>query len=69
MKAQIVITPEGKVMLVTREGDFEAGSKKIKALLEALKLQGLDISLEGPIEQHRHDDESAGTVSHQAHSH
>ena len=54
MKANIVITLEGQVQIITQEGSFEAGQAKIAALLAALQAQGLEISLDGPVEQHRH---------------
>lgn len=56
MKAQIVITLEGEISVVTQEGNFEDGKARIEALLAALKAQGLEIDLAGAIEQHRHDD-------------
>lgn len=56
MKAKIMITLDGEIRMVTEEGSFEAGSDKIEKLLELLNLNGLDIKLDGAIEQHRHND-------------
>lgn len=56
MKAQIVITLDGQVSVVTQEGSFENGKLAIDKLLASLKAQGLTIELTGPVEQHRHDD-------------
>ena len=56
MKAKIVIGLDGSIGIVTEQGTFEAGSAKIEALLQALNLDGLDIRLEKPVEQHRHDE-------------
>jgi hypothetical protein len=56
MKAQIVITLDGQVQVVTQEGTYELGKAAIKALLAKLEAQGLKVELSGPVEQHRHDD-------------
>lgn len=72
MKANIVITLDGQVNIVTTEGSFEAGSFAIEKLLSALNLDGLNISLEKPIEQHRHDGDGhlhAHSHADQGHSH
>lgn len=57
MKANIVITLDGEVSIITQEGDFETGKAKIEQLIEELKILGVDLNLEKSIEQHRHDDE------------
>jgi hypothetical protein len=65
MVTNIIITLEGEVLIVTQEGTFEAGKEVIEKLLEELKLEGIDLSLDKPIEQHRH-----GPEGHiHAHSH
>ena len=70
MKANIVITLDGQVNIVTTEGTFEAGSLAIDKLLAALNLDGLNIKLDQPIEQHRHDGpEHVHAHSHADHSH
>ncbi len=70
MKAKIVIGLDGSIGIVTEQGTFEAGSAKIEALLEALNLDGLDIRLEKPVEQHRHDEpEKLHTHGGHVHSH
>ena len=55
MKANIVITLDGQINIITQEGTFEAGAGQIRRLLAELAGQGLTISLDGQIEQHRHD--------------
>jgi len=63
MQAQICISLDGTVTIVTREGTFEQGRERIEALLGTLRAQGLEVRLERPIEQHRHD--AAGQVEAQ----
>lgn len=65
MKAKVVILPTGEISIVTQEGTFEGGQGKINALLAALNLEGLNIKLDKPMEQHRHD----GPEGVHAHSH
>jgi len=67
VKAQIVITLDGRVSIVTRGGTFEEGRQAIEKLLADLKTQGVDVQLTGPVEQHRHDE--PGQVQHRVHSH
>jgi len=55
MKAEFVITTDGQLRLITQEGSFEQGSTKLRLLIAQLAASGLNISLEGEIEQHRHD--------------
>jgi len=54
MKARIVIGLDGKVQMVTDEGTFEEGSEKLERVLKALNLEGIDIAMTQPPEQHRH---------------
>lgn len=58
IKADIVIGPDGKVTVFTRGGTFNEGRKKLLALIEELKAQGLEITETGDVEQHRHDEQS-----------
>lgn len=67
METKIVITLDGKLSIVTQEGNFAEGQQKIKELLVALQAQGLDVDLVGAIEQHRHDD--PGHVHTHNHNH
>lgn len=67
MKAQIVITLDGQVQVVTQAGTFEGGKLAIEKLLASLKARDVNIELTGPVEQHRHDD-AAGVRQH-VHSH
>jgi hypothetical protein len=66
VKAQIVITLEGEIQIITREGNFETGQADIARLLESLAAQGVKVELTGPVEQHRHDD--ADQVKQHIHS-
>lgn len=56
MKAKIAISLNGEIRIITKEGSFETGSDKIEKLIELLNLDGLNIKLDGAIEQHRHDE-------------
>jgi len=66
MKANLVITLDGQVTIVTQEGSFEGGKAAIESLLSGLKAQGIEVVLSGPVEQHRHDDPAS--VAHHVHS-
>jgi hypothetical protein len=69
MVTNIVITLEGEVLIVTQEGTFEAGKEVIEKLLEELNLQGIELSLDKPIEQHRHGPEDHVYVRSHIHAH
>ncbi len=56
MQVQVVITLDGQVSIVTREGSFAEGKAVIERLLDALQAQGVNVQLTRPVEQHRHDD-------------
>lgn len=56
MNAKIVITLEGQISIITQEGTFAAGKREIAGLLARLQANGLTVTLDGPVEQHRHDD-------------
>lgn len=64
MKVSIVITPDGKLSAITREGTFAEGTAKLLALAAALRAQGIEIPplSEADFEQHRHDREPEGVV-------
>lgn len=64
MKARVVITADGQIALFTDEGGFESGKVQIERLLKALKLDGVQFSEVGQVEQHRHDGQEV-----QAHTH
>ena len=66
MQAQIVVTLDGQVSIVTRGGSFAEGKAAIEKLLGALQAQGVDVQLTRPVEQHRHDD--PGQVRQHVHS-
>lgn len=69
MRVRIVVK-DGKVGFFTETGSFEAGGAAILALKQQLGLAGLKVELDGPVEQHRHDDQPARTYSGQEqHSH
>lgn len=57
MKANIVVTLEGDIQIITQEGTFEGGKERLEELMARLKASG--ISINNPtFEQHRHDDEA-----------
>lgn len=70
MKATIIITADGKISVITKEGTFEGGRQEIKKLLASLGIEGIEIASiddEKDFEQHRHDSESHAHLH--AHSH
>lgn len=67
MKAQVVITLDGQVSIITQEGTFQAGLVTIEKLLDILKAGKINIELTGQVEQHRHDD--PGQVHHHVQAH
>lgn len=57
MIAEIVISPDGKITAVTREGTFSDGVAKLAKFTEGLESSGVKIT-SGPVfEQHRHNEE------------
>jgi hypothetical protein len=62
---------DGKLELITTEGDFQSGKTTLEALLGALQAQGVDAQMAGQVETHRHDLALAttGESSAQLHSH
>ncbi len=64
LAARVVVTLDGKVSVITTEGTFEDGKGKIEGLLAQLGAQGLTITLERPIESHRHDDPQMAARHH-----
>jgi hypothetical protein len=71
LKIRVKIHRDGKLELITTEGDFQAGKTTLEALLGALQAQGVDATLVGQVETHRHDLELAvaGEASAHLHSH
>ena len=69
MRVRIVVK-EGKVGFFTETGSFVEGGQAIFALKQQLGLSGLEVALDGPVEQHRHDDQPAQSYTEQdQHSH
>jgi len=71
MRVRIVVK-EGKLGFFTETGTFIEGGQAIFALKQQLGLAGLEVALDGPVEQHRHDDQPAQTYTEQgqlSHSH
>jgi hypothetical protein len=56
VRAEIIISPNGEVAVVTREGTFQEGAARISAFLDALRARGVEVA-ETKFEQHRHDEE------------
>ena len=62
MKATIVVTHDGKISVVTREGTFEEGKAKLKKFLKSLGAEGVELDREisdSDFERHRHGHEKA----------
>lgn len=55
MKVKLTITKDGKIELITQEGDFDAGKDTLEALLAALQAKDIDIQQTGQIETHNHE--------------
>lgn len=55
MKAEIAISPGGKVTVVTREGTFAGGTERLARLVSDLKKGGIEVE-DVRFEQHRHDE-------------
>lgn len=55
MKAEIAISPDGKVTVVTREGTFAGGTERLARLIANLKKGGIKVE-DVRFEQHRHDE-------------
>jgi len=64
MKISVVITPDGKISAVTREGTFAEGKARLLALAAALRAQGIEIPplSDADFERHRHDREPEGVM-------
>ncbi|WP_157833517.1 hypothetical protein [Desulfotruncus alcoholivorax] len=54
MKAEIAISPDGKVTVVTREGTFAGGTERLSQLIANLRKGGIEVE-DVRFEQHRHD--------------
>jgi hypothetical protein len=55
LTVRVKIHLDGKLELITTEGDFESGKTTLEALLGALQARGVDATLAGQVETHRHD--------------
>ena len=62
MRVTIVVTPEGKISAITREGTFREGKERLLDLLAALRREGVDLPPvpDRAFEQHRHGPAPAG---------
>lgn len=56
MLADIIIGPDGAIQVITREGAFAEGKKRVESLLDDLRATGVDVAADTKYEQHRHDD-------------
>lgn len=54
--AEIAISPDGKLTIVTRQGTFTEGAEKIAKFTESLEISGIKITAGPRIEQHRHNE-------------
>lgn len=54
MPCKIAIKPGGKITVITTQGTFQMGLDTLKAWLQQLKAQGVDIQ-NIQVESHRHD--------------
>jgi len=54
ISANIVITLDGQMSIITREGSFDEGKARIEAILASLDLEGIKVDLDRPVEQHKH---------------
>lgn len=57
--ARVSIALDGSMSVVTEDGDFDIGRKKLETLLAAIAGQGVDITPSNEYETHRHDQEYA----------
>ena len=62
MKATIVVTADGRISAVTREGTFGEGKAKLLALAGKLRAAGIELPplSDSDFEQHRHDAPAQG---------
>jgi|GEM_PF-1274453 len=68
MRVRIVVK-DGKVGFFTETGGFVEGVEQLIALQQQLGLAGLNVQMDGPVEQHRHDDQPAQTYTEQGQLH
>ena len=54
MPCKIAIKPGGKITVITTQGTFKMGLDTLKAWLQSLKAQGIDVQ-NISVESHRHD--------------
>jgi hypothetical protein len=55
LTVRVKIHVDGKLELITTEGDFQSGKTTLEALLGALQAQGVEAQMTGQVETHRHD--------------
>jgi hypothetical protein len=55
LTVRVKIHLDGKLELITTEGDFQSGKTTLEALLGALQAQGVSAQIAGQVETHRHD--------------
>ncbi|MEW6048791.1 MAG: hypothetical protein AB1609_20330 [Bacillota bacterium] len=60
MRVTVVVTADGKLSVITRDGTFEQGKARIQALVQRLRAEGVDLPplSDSDFEQHRHPAES-----------
>lgn len=68
MRVSIVVTPDGKLSAITREGTFAEGRARLLELAAKLRAEGIQVPplSDSDFEQHRHDREAQG-VAHREH--
>jgi len=56
MRVTVVVTADGKLSVITRDGTFEQGKARIQALVQRLRAEGVDLPplSDSDFEQHRH---------------
>lgn len=71
MKVSIVITPDGKVSAITRDGTFAEGKARLLELAAKLRAEGIEIPPLSDVdfEQHRHDREGVACRERVCHHH
>lgn len=71
MRVSIVITPDGKLSAITREGTFAEGKAKLLELAAKLRAEGIEIPplSDSDFEQHRHDREGVACRERACHRH
>jgi hypothetical protein len=57
VKVSIVVTPDGRLSAITREGTFAEGKARLLELAAKLRAEGIEVPPLSDFEQHRHDRE------------